>query len=273
MAQQFSNNRIDQLFARQRTTGRKSLVAYVTAGDPHLEATEQLILELVKAGADLIEVGVPFSDPMADGPVIQAAGQRALASGTKLEGILEMVQRLRTQHGVTAPMILFSYYNIIANRGVEALADRSVEVGLDGWLVVDVPHEEQGEVRPVLAQRGLHSIPLIAPSTSDERAREILAAASGFVYCITVKGITGVRTELPPDLAGYLSRVSALTPLPVCAGFGISTPEMAAAVGKHAEGIVVGSALVRLVGENPDWKSGVAQAAGLVASMRRALDA
>jgi len=263
------NNRIDARFAACRAANRKALVVYVTAGDPNLQVTEQLIPALAAAGADIIEVGVPFSDPMADGPVIQAASQRALKAGTNLAGILAMGERLRPQLDV--PLVLFSYYNVLLQYGVEKLAEQSAQAGIDGWLVVDVPDEEAAEIEPSLRSRNLHRIVLLAPTTPPARAQHLLRDAGGFVYYITVTGVTGVRDRVADDLAANLSQAKQLTALPVCAGFGVSTPDMAKAVAAHADGVVVGSALVKLIADEPDPRLAVAKAADFVRSLAAAL--
>lgn len=263
-------NRIDQTFETCRAKGRKALVMFVSAGDPDLNATEQLIREIVAAGTDIVEIGVPFSDPMADGPVIQAASQRALASGTTLRGILAMVRRLRAT-GVQAPFVLFSYYNVLFRHGMKALAADAAAAGVDGMLVVDVPFEEMGEILPDLTANGLHLIRLVAPTTPAERAKHILADATGFVYTITVTGVTGTRSELPAELSGLLARMRQASPVPVVAGFGISSPEQARIVAREADGVVVGSALVKRMAEAKTPAAGIADCAEFVRSLAAVL--
>jgi tryptophan synthase alpha chain len=236
-------NRIERAFQTCRAEGRKALVSFVSAGDPDLETTAKLVTAIAAAGTDIVELGVPFSDPMADGPTIQQASQRALAAGTTLAGVLEMVARIRRDSDV--PLVLFSYYNVIFQYGVERLATAAAQAGVDGVLLVDVPFEELGEVQPALDRVGLPIIRLVAPTTPPERIVTITRGASGFIYCITVTGVTGSRSELPDDLSVQLGRVRAASPVPVVAGFGISSPEMARAVAAHADGVVVGSALVQ----------------------------
>ena len=262
-------NRIDKTFESCRNEDRKALVMFVSAGDPNLEVSERLIAEIAAAGADIIELGVPFSDPMADGPSIQAASQRALAAGTTLQGILDMVRRLRLR--IDTPLVLFSYYNVLLQYGIEKLATASAEVGIDGWLVVDVPAEEAEEVRPHIEPHGLQWITLLAPTTPPRRQADLLAKASGFAYYITVTGVTGARDRLPENLVADLDAVRALSPVPVVAGFGISSPEMAKAVGAHADGIVVGSALINTLAEAYDPETGIAQCSEFVRSLATAL--
>ena len=262
-------NRIDRTFRSCREQGRKALVIFLSAGDPTLADSEELAAAVAEAGADVIEVGVPFSDPMADGPTIQAASQRALAAGATLPGILDMVRRLRERTDV--PLVLFSYYNVIMQYGVERLAEDSAAAGVDGWLVVDVPAEEAAEVRPQMTASGLHWITLIAPTTPRERTAKLLQGAEGFVYYITVTGVTGARSTLPQDLAVHLEEIRAATDVPVVAGFGISSPEMARQVAAHADGVVVGSALVQTMADAKDADAGVAACAELVRSLAAAL--
>ncbi len=263
-------NRIDSLFQQQRENRRKTLVIFVSAGDPDLAFSERLIPALVAAGADLVEIGVPFSDPMADGPTIQAASQRALAAGTTLDGILAMVKRLR-DGGLAAPLVLFSYYNVILQYGVDRLAADSVAAGIDGWLVVDLPPEEEQEVLPAMTANGLHKITLLAPTTPPDRATRLASRAKGFVYYITVTGVTGSRVELPADLATHLQAVKACSSVPVVAGFGVSTPEQAKMIAAHVDGVVVGSQLVRTIAESPDPESALANASALVAALAQPL--
>lgn len=262
-------NRIDATLARCRREERKALVMFLTAGDPTMATTEALIPAIAEAGADILEIGVPFSDPMADGPTIQAASERALASGANLRDILEMIRRVRVRCDI--PVVLFSYYNVLMRYGVDRLANDSTKAGIDGWLVVDVPAEEAAEIRPALDAHNLHLIPLMAPTTPDKRARRVLTQAGGFVYYITVTGVTGARKDVPPDLTDRLQALKRITDLPVMAGFGVSSPEMARKVSRHADGVVVGSALINLVSRAGSCAEAVAAARDFVGSLARAL--
>ncbi|NLF16572.1 MAG: tryptophan synthase subunit alpha [Lentisphaerae bacterium] len=262
-------NRIDAAFKACRRDRRKALVAFLTAGDPDLDATAEIVPALAAAGADIIELGVPFSDPMADGPTIQESSQRALAAGTTLDGILECVRRLRRQTQV--PLVLFSYYNVIFRHGLDRLAAEAAAAGVDGLLLVDVPLEELDEVRPSCRQAGLPLIRLVAPTTPPERLERICRDAEGFVYCITVTGVTGARAALPADLAAELARARAASPVPVVAGFGIASPEMARTVAAHADGVVVGSALVKCLAGPGGRAERIAAGAAFIASLAEAL--
>lgn len=236
--------RINRCLDRCRSEKRSALVVYVTVGCPTPEESERLIGRLIEAGADMIELGVPFSDPMADGPVIQQAGQAALKAGTTLPKILEIAGRVRKAHP-EAPLVLFSYYNVLLSYGLDRLGADLKAAGIDGVLAVDLPLEERGEIMPVCEANNIQFIPLVSPATPPERAAKIAEHCSGFVYCITVRGVTGVRSSLPPELASELETAKKACRLPVAAGFGISTPEMAKSISAHADAVVVGSAMVR----------------------------
>jgi tryptophan synthase alpha chain len=262
-------NRIDRAFQTCRAEGRKALVSFVCAGDPDLAASARLVTAIAGAGTDIVELGVPFSDPMADGPTIQAASQRALAAGTTLAGVLEMATRVRQTTAV--PLVLFSYYNVIFHYGIERLAAAAARAGIDGVLLVDVPFEEMGEVQPALDRFGLPIIRLVAPTTPPERIALITRNAGGFIYCITVTGVTGARQQLPDDLSEQLGRVRAVSPVPVVAGFGISAPEMARTVAAHADGVVVGSALVQRMAGPGSVDDRIADCAHFVGELASAL--
>jgi tryptophan synthase alpha chain len=262
--------RIEERFTALKNEGRKAFVAYLTAGDPDLETTAKLIPALEAAGVDIVEIGVPFSDPTADGPIIQAASQRALKKGASLENILAMVVRLRRFSGI--PIVLFGYYNPILSYGPERFAADAAASGVDGILVVDLPPEEADELRQYSDQAGLDFITLIAPTTDPKRARKILRRATGFVYCISVTGVTGTAVPRPDDVRRDVKRLKGMTALPVAVGFGISTPVQAATIAPLADGVVVGSALVRLIGEKAGSPGLVPEAASFAAEIRRAID-
>lgn len=258
---------IEERFALIKEHGQKALVTYVTAGDPDLQTTGRLIAAMDQAGADIIELGIPFSDPSADGPVIQRASVRALRSGTNLAGILKLVAEVRSS--VSAPLILMSYYNPILQYGLRDFCADAARSGVAGLIIPDLPAEEAGPLVNEAAAAGLAVIPLVAPTSGRDRLPKVLAAARGFIYCVTVTGITGTRQDVTGEIERLSSQVRELTELPVVAGFGIATPEQAAAVAHHCDGVVVGSALVRLVEEQGE--SSLHAVAGLTAQLKKAL--
>ncbi len=235
-------NRIEHTFQRLRTEGRKGFIGYLTAGDPNPAVSEQNIRIAVENGLDILELGVPFSDPTADGPVIQAAAYRALKAGMTVARTVELVRRLR--EGTDIPIVLFGYANPFFRYGYERLAADAAAAGVDGLLVVDLPLEEREELRPFLDQHGLCLIPLIAPTTPPGRAAAILEGARGFVYYIMVRGVTGMRHALAADLATQVERLRRVTALPIAVGFGIQRGEQARGAAMVADAVVVGSALV-----------------------------
>ncbi len=243
------NNRITSAFAKAKSQNRGAFVAYLTMGYPTIPACEQAVDDVIASGADIVELGVPFSDPFADGGVIRSAAYEALRQGVTLDDVLALAKRLRTKHPETG-FVLFSYYNLIFSKGLECFADAAADAGIDAVLAVDLPLEERSELLDVLKPRHIGYIPLIAPNTPIERVRESEAGLeNSFLYVITVKGITGARTELPADLTRRLDEIRAVSCLPIAAGFGISTRAQAEEVCRHADGFIVGSALVKCVAE------------------------
>lgn len=237
-------NRIQKTFARCKAEGKAVYVAYLTMGAPTLDKSFAAAETLLGEGADILELGVPFSDPVADGAVIRAAANRALANGVTLADILAHVPGLRARHPDT-PIVIFAYYNILYSYGLKRFADEAARRGVDAVLVVDLPLEERGELLDVLRPVGLTLVPLVAPTTGPERIRALAKGVEdSFLYAVTVKGTTGQRDSLPPELASRLSEIKRLVDLPVVAGFGIRTPEEGAAVAAHGDGFVIGSALV-----------------------------
>ena len=243
------STRITNSFARAKAENRGAFVAYLTMGYPSLAASEQAVDDVIASGADIVELGVPFSDPFADGGVIRSAAYEALRQGVTLDGVIAAAKRLRARHPDTG-FVLFSYYNLIFSKGLEAFADAAADAGIDAVLAVDLPLEERDELLAVLRPRGLGYIPLIAPNTPIERVKESEEGLeNSFLYVITVKGTTGARTELPADLTSRLDAIREVARLPVAAGFGISTKAQAEEVSRHADGFIVGSALVKCLTE------------------------
>jgi tryptophan synthase alpha chain len=240
--------RISEAFARIRATGKPGLVAYVTAGDPDLARTAEILTALSASGADVIEVGVPFSDPLADGPVIQRASERALASGTTLRKTLQMLRALRGT--LAAPIVLFTYANPILRMGEAEFVREAREAGVDGVLMLDLPVEEAGPFRQRLVDAEIDPIFLLSPTTSDARIRRSAELGRGFLYIISRLGVTGARAHLAADAETLVRRVRAQSALPLAIGFGISTPEHVAEVGRWADAAVVGSALVNVIAEH-----------------------
>jgi len=241
-----SANRIDRLFTSLREKKRKALVAYLVAGDPDLESTAKLVAALAEAGADLVELGVPFSDPLADGIVNQLGCQRALESGTTLPKVLELVSFLR-KNKCEIPLVLFTYYNPVFAYGREKFEKDAAKAGADGLLLLDLPPEEADQDLPPSAD--LRRIVLVAPTTPESRLREITKRASGFVYYVSREGVTGMQKSLPTTLSERVGLLKKTTSLPVCVGFGISNPEQAGQVARLADGVVVGSAIVDRIGK------------------------
>ena len=240
--------RITDCFAKAKSEGRGAFVAYLTIGYPSLEKCETAIDTLVSEGADIIELGVPFSDPFADGAVIRSAAYEALRQGVTLSDVIALAKRVRAKHPDTG-LVVFSYYNLLFANGLEKFADAAADAGIDAVLAVDLPLEEREELLAVLRPRGMSYVPLIAPNTPIERVKESAAGLENtFLYVITVKGVTGARKELPPDLAARLDEIRAAVDLPIAAGFGISTKEQADEVCRHADGYIIGSALVKRFG-------------------------
>jgi tryptophan synthase alpha chain len=239
--------RIADTFARIRSERRPGLVTYTTAGDPDLPRSAQILQALDRAGADVLEVGVPFSDPLADGPVIQRATERALAAGGSLRATLSMIEKIRPL--VSAPIVVFSYANPLLRLGLEAFARRAADAGVDGVLALDLPIEEAGGFRETLAASGIDTIFLLSPTTTDARIRKASELGSGFLYGISRLGVTGARDQVAAGAEAMVRRIRAHTTLPIALGFGISRPEHVAEVGAYADAAVVGSALVSVIAE------------------------
>lgn len=240
-------NRIDQKFADLRAAGRKALIAYIAAGDPNLEATRELAWAFEAAGVDLLELGVPFSDPLADGVVNQLAASRALEAGTTVRGVLDCVREIRRKSQL--PIVLYTYMNPIYRYGFELFHRDAEAAGVDGLLILDLPPDEDALNAELSEHTGLKRIRLIAPTTPEKRIAQLTAGASGFIYYVSREGVTGERAEVATSLGERVAAIRATTSLPIAVGFGISNPEHVRQVAQHADGIVVGSAIVKQIAE------------------------
>jgi tryptophan synthase alpha chain len=252
-------NRIEERFARLRREGKKGFVVYIGAGDPDLDATRRLALTFDRLGVDVLELGIPFSDPLADGLVNQLAAQRGLESGTTPPRVLDMVSLIRRESSI--PIVLYVYFNLLHRWGVERFIRRAAEAGVDGLLVLDLPPEESENYETWMRSAGLALIYLVAPTTPDERMAYIVKRASGFIYYVSREGVTGMQSEVSQTIAASTARIRAQTTLPVAVGFGISNPDQAKAVAAHAEAVVVGSAIVNEIaahGKSPNLEARVA---------------
>jgi tryptophan synthase alpha chain len=265
--------RISRRFGELRASGELGIVAYITAGDPSLDATLRFVLALAEAGADVVELGIPFSDPLADGPTIQRASERALKAGATLAGVLELVRRIRRSSQV--PLVLFGYYNPVFQMGLEKFAAAASSAGADGVLITDLTPEESGDYRRILGRYHLDTVFLGAPTSTDERLKKISDCSSGFLYLISRTGVTGAKDELPDDLPSLVRRARGVTQLPIAVGFGISLPGHVSVLGGLADAAVLGSALVSEI-ENatlsdPTSEASVGRAATALAARVRLL--
>jgi len=269
MSENRSENRIDRAFARLKAAGRKGLIPFLAGGDPSLETTRELVREFEARGADLIEIGVPFSDPLADGVVNQRAYQRALEAGTTLSRILELVAAVRKESDL--PLVLMSYANPIHRFGWERFAAAAQAAGVDGLILSDCPPEEMEECLPPLEAAGIHPILLIAPTSPERRISMIASRGRGYIYYVSLRGVTGPRERLPEDLATGIRRVKGLVSLPLAVGFGISTPQQAAAVAGLADAVIVGSAIEARIEARLDSADLVAETGQFLGELRAAV--
>jgi len=263
-------SRINQVFAQLKQLGRPGLIPFITAGDPDLDTSVKLVLSLAAAGADVVELGFPFSDPSADGPTIQAASERALSAGTSLAGVLSLVAEVRKTCQI--PIVLMGYYNPVYRYGVEQFAIDAAASGVDGLLLVDLPPEEADEVLPSLQKTGIDMITLLAPTTPPERMKHLAELGSGYLYYVSMTGVTGSRRLDPEDIRQAVTELRKLSPIPVGVGFGITTPEDAATVGSYADAVVVGSALVKIIAEYGQSSELQQRVSVFVGELRQSLD-
>ncbi|MBI2844248.1 MAG: tryptophan synthase subunit alpha [Armatimonadetes bacterium] len=238
-------SRIGERFQELSRRGEKALVCFITAGDPDMDSSEAVVLALAEAGVDIVEIGVPFSDPLADGPSIQASSQRALDGGVTPPAVLDLVRRVREKSDL--PLVLMTYFNPVQMMGVRRFADEAAAAGADGVIMTDLPPEEAGEWKAAADAAGLDTIFLLAPTSTDERIRRVAEMGSGFIYCVSRTGVTGARKELPADVKDLVNRIRNSTTKPIVVGFGVSGPEQVREISKWADGAVVGSALVDLI--------------------------
>ncbi len=262
-------SRLASTFAALRAQGRRALIPFLVAGDPTLDATAAYLDCFASSGADVLEIGVPFSDPIADGPVNQRAAQRALAGGTTLRDVLDLAVRVRPR--LAQPIVLLSYYNPILRLGLEAFSRRAADAGVDGVVVPDLPPEEGDLLRAAAEPNGLDVIFLAAPTSTDERLARVAASSRGFIYCVSLTGVTGVRNDVAADVGGLVGRLRQHTDLPICVGFGVSTPEHARQVAEVADGVIVGSAIVSVIEQG--GVAAVPALAEFVRALRAGVDA
>jgi tryptophan synthase alpha chain len=262
-------SRIADRFARLRERGEKALAPFISAGDPDLPTTERLVLAMVESGADLVEIGVPFSDPLAEGPTIQRSSERGLASGATLRRILELVSKLRPR--VDVPLLLMGYANPFYAMGAEAFAQAAAQVGVDGIIVPDLPPEEGRDLFAACRDVGVDPVLLAAPTTTDDRLRMLCRETRGFLYYVSITGVTGARAELAEGIEERVRAAKALTDVPVCVGFGVSTPEQAEQIGRYADGVAVGSAIVNRIEEAASPDEAVESVAAFIAELKAPL--
>jgi len=259
-------SRIDQKFETLRSEGRKAFIPYLTAGDPDLDATLEIVVEMEAAGADIIELGVPFSDPIADGPVIQRATERALRSGTSVDGILDLVRKIRLSSEI--PLLLMSYYNPLLNQGLAELARKASDAGLDGILASDLTVEESRPFVDAMSGANLNSVFLVAPTSSAERLEKIARTSTGFLYAVSRTGVTGATDALSDELVGFVRRLRQHTDHPIAVGFGISRPAHVRAVWDEADAAIVGSAIVHRIEKRLGHSDMAASVGALIRWMR-----
>ena len=264
-----STNRISATFKKLKKDGKKAFVVYLTAGDPHLDATVDIVCGMAEQGVDIIELGVPFTDPMADGAANQAAAERALAAGTTMQGVLDAVRRIRERSQI--PILFFTYLNPMLAYGLEDFARDAVAAGVDGILPLDLPPEEDLDVIKTFRAAGLANICLVAPNTVGKRRSYLAKQSRGFVYYVCRYGVTGERAELPADLGDQVENLRSLSSVPVCVGFGISTPEQAAEVAAYGDGVIVGSHLVGIIAANQGEPDVVAKVVSRAAELATAV--
>jgi tryptophan synthase alpha chain len=263
-------NRIELLFKQLQHDNKKALATFVTAGDPNIAATRKLVTKMVVAGADIIELGIPYSDPIAEGSVIQAANSRAMKNGINLNKVFELVSDLRT-NGIDSPILFLLYYNVIFKFGSEKFLSLCNKHGIDGLIIPDLPFEEQEEIRPLCDKYNIILTCMVSP-VSEERIGKIVKNARGFLYCVSSLGVTGVRSEFKTDFSSFMSKIEKHSALPRLIGFGVSTPSQAAELKECSSGVIVGSAIVRIISESKNEDEAVLRVGTFVKELRSALN-
>lgn len=243
-------NRIDELFIQLRKDNKTALMPYLMAGFPDVETSLKLLVAVAEAGADLVEFGIPYSDPLADGPTIQAAAEKALKSNINTDIVFDLVKKARKKTDM--PVVIMTYYNTIYRYGLERFAENAASAGVDGVITPDLPPEEAAPWRDAAIKYGLATVMLAAPTSTDERLKKITEASGGFVYCVSLTGVTGARANLPSNLTDFINRIKKVTDKPLAVGFGISSPEQAKQISQIADGVIIGSALVNLIADTGD---------------------
>ena len=261
-------NRIDKKFEALKGEGRKVLITFITAGDPDIETTYDIVLALEEAGADIIELGIPYSDPLADGPTIQGSSQRALNKGVKIPDIMKIAEKIRLESDI--PLVYLVYYNSIFKYGIQKFLKESKDVGIDGLIIPDLPIEERKDILEEADKYDIYLIPLVAP-TSKERIKLITENGKGFVYCVSITGVTGAREDIETDIEEYMKTVSQYTNMPKVIGFGVSTPEMAKKLKDFSDGIIVGSALVERIAKGYNKSEMLQEVKSFVSSLKEVL--
>jgi len=259
-------SRIGRVFTQLRSSGEGALICFVTAGDPDIETTRRMVLELEKAGADIVEIGIPFSDPIADGPSIQAASLRALENGTNVPAVLSLVRSIRRESDL--PLVLMTYYNPVVHYGVARFAEDAASAGVDGVIVTDLTPEEAGEWKATADRLGIDTIFLLAPTSTDVRIEKVADVASGFIYCVSRTGVTGARPQMAQGVRELVARIRARIDLPVVVGFGVSKPEHVREVCEYADGAVAGSVLVDLIAANAGSQTLLGEIHGLARTLK-----
>lgn len=262
-------NRIDFKFKELKEQGKKALIPFITAGDPGLDTTVNIVLEMDKRGADIVEIGIPYSDPVADGPIIQASSQRAIEGGAKIQNIMETVRKIRAKSEI--PLVYLVYYSSIFKYGVERFIDEASAAGINGIIIPDLPIEERGDIMDVAVKYEVHLIPLVAP-TSRRRIQEIAAGGSGFVYCVSKNGVTGVGEKIKTDIKEYMELVGSYTKLPKALGFGISGPSMAREFKSYCDGIIIGSAIIDIIDKCRGEKEILDKVGNFVSEVKKSIE-